>query len=239
MTTSISDVYRIGQLVELPYFSPMQYHVHITEDLPRLAKMLRENLELSPDFLVTGHAEDGQVLLEQLAQAQSLPHIVLMDIKMPRLNGIETTAQLKAIHPQIKIVMTTVFDDETHIFDAILAGADGYLLKDERPEILHRSLVEVMNGGAPMSPAIARKALALLRRPLATPTPSLGDTVDLSERETEILDQLSRGLRYRQVAKNLHISEGTVRKHIENIYRKLQVHNKISAVDKGKKLGLI
>ena len=216
----------------------MKYHVHIAEDLPRLAKMMRENLELSPDFLVTGHSEDGQALLDHLAQAKTLPHIVLMDIKMPRLNGIQTTAQLKARHPQIKIVMATVFDDETHIFDAILAGADGYLLKDEQPEVLHRSLKEVMNGGAPMSPAIARKALALVRRPSRVPTPP-SEGIDLSEREVEILDQLSRGLRYRQVAENLHISEGTVRKHIENIYRKLQVHNKISAVDKGKKLGLI
>ncbi len=216
----------------------MKYHVHIAEDLPRLAKMMRENLELSPDFLVTGHSEDGRALLDDLAKAKTLPHIVLMDIKMPRLNGIETTAQLKALHPQVKIVMATVFDDETHIFEAILAGADGYLLKDEQPEVLHRSLKEVMTGGAPMSPAIARKALALLRRPSAAPTTAT-EEVDLSEREVEILDQLSRGLRYRQVAGNLHISEGTVRKHIENIYRKLQVHNKISAVDKGKKLGLI
>lgn len=216
----------------------MIYHVHIAEDLPRLSKMMRENLELSPDFKVSGQAEDGQALLEQLSAMPSLPHIVMMDIMMPRLNGIETTARLKALHPQIKIVMATVFDDETHIFDAILAGADGYLLKDEAPEVLHRSLREVMEGGAPMSPAIARKALALMRR---APIPELKSPpeTNLSEREIDILDQLSRGLRYRQVAANLDISEGTVRKHIENVYRKLQVHNKVSAVDKGRQLGII
>ncbi len=134
--------------------------------------------------------------------------------------------------------MATVFDDETHIFDAILAGADGYLLKDESPEVLHRSLREVMEGGAPMSPAIARKALNLLRRTPATVPRITGDAL-LSDREIDILDQLSRGLRYRQVAENLDISEGTVRKHIENVYRKLQVHNKVSAVDKGRQLGII
>jgi len=216
----------------------MIYHVHIAEDLPRLSKMMRENLELSPDFKVSGQAEDGQALLEQLSAMPLLPHIVMMDIMMPRLNGIETTARLKALHPQIKIVMATVFDDETHIFDAILAGADGYLLKDEAPEVLHRSLREVMEGGAPMSPAIARKALALMRR---APIPELkvAPETNLSEREIDILDQLSRGLRYRQVAANLDISEGTVRKHIENVYRKLQVHNKVSAVDKGRQLGII
>lgn len=216
----------------------MTYHIHIAEDLPRLAKMLRENLELSPDFKVSGQAEDGQELLEQLTALPTLPHIVLMDIMMPRLNGIETTARLKALHPQIKVVMATVFDDETHIFDAILAGADGYLLKDESPEVLHRSLREVMEGGAPMSPAIARKALTLLRRPPPA-VPKTQTDAPLSDREIDILDQLSRGLRYRQVAENLDISEGTVRKHIENVYRKLQVHNKVSAVDKGRQLGLI
>lgn len=216
----------------------MTYHIHIAEDLPRLAKMLRENLELSPDFKVTGLAEDGQDLLEQLAALPALPHIVLMDIMMPRLNGIEATARLKTLHPQIKVVMATVFDDETHIFNAILAGADGYLLKDESPEMLHRSLHEVMEGGAPMSPAIARKALTLLRRAPVTQPKVQADAI-LSDRETDILDQLSRGLRYRQVGENLDISEGTVRKHIENVYRKLQVHNKVSAVDKGRQLGII
>lgn len=216
----------------------MLYHVHIAEDLPRLARMLKENIALSPDFMVSGHAADGQDLIEQLGAMPNLPHIILMDIKMPRLNGIQATEQIKARYPQLKIVMITVFDDEQHIFDAILAGADGYLLKDAPPEELHRSLHEVMSGGAPMSPAIARKALALLRQP-PEPTPATPEQYDLSEREIEILQQLSKGLRYRQVAQNLYISEGTVRKHIEHIYRKLQVHNKLSAVDKARKSGLI
>lgn len=200
--------------------------------------MLKENIALSPDFMVSGHAADGQDLIEQLGAMPNLPHIILMDIKMPRLNGIQATEQIKARYPQLKIVMITVFDDEQHIFDAILAGADGYLLKDAPPEELHRSLHEVMSGGAPMSPAIARKALALLRQP-PEPTPATPEQYDLSEREIEILQQLSKGLRYRQVAQNLYISEGTVRKHIEHIYRKLQVHNKLSAVDKARKSGLI
>lgn len=200
--------------------------------------MLKENIALSPDFMVSGHAADGQDLIEQLGAMPNLPHIILMDIKMPRLNGIQATEQIKARYPQLKIVMITVFDDEQHIFDAILAGADGYLLKDAPPEELHRSLHEVMSGGAPMSPAIARKALALLRQP-PEPTPATPEQYDLSEREIEILQQLSKGLRYRQVAQNLYISEGTVRKHIENIYRKLQVHNKLSAVDKARKSGII
>ncbi|MBI1224278.1 MAG: response regulator [Bacteroidetes bacterium] len=213
-------------------------HVHITEDLPRLAKMLRENLEMSSDFKVTGHALNGQDLLNQLPSMPSLPDIVLMDIQMPVMDGIAATAALKAKHPQIKIVMATVFDDDENIFNAILAGADGYLMKDEPPQVLHRALAEVMEGGAPMSPAIARKALLLLRKTPAQPMPSQPDH-DLSEREIELLEQLSKGLRYEQIGQNLHISTGTVRKHIENIYRKLQVHNKVEAVEAARKKGVI
>lgn len=200
--------------------------------------MLRDHLELVPDFRVTGVAVNGQALLDQLAASPILPDIVLMDIQMPVLDGIGATEALKALHPQIKVVMATVFDDEENIFNAILAGADGYLLKDEAPEALHRALQEVMSGGAPMSPAIARKSLAMLRR--APVHPQKTETAaELSERELEILEQLSKGLRYDQVAANLNISTGTVRKHIENIYRKLQVHNKTAAVEAGKKMGLI
>ncbi len=216
----------------------MKIHVHITEDLPRLAKMLRENLEMSSDFKVTGVAENGQDLLAQLADLPNLPDIVMMDIQMPVMDGIAATAALKAKHPQIKIVMATVFDDEENIFNAILAGADGYLMKDEPPQVLHKALNEVMEGGAPMSPPIARKALLLLRKTPVSPAPSRPDH-DLSDREIEILEQLSKGLRYEQVGQNLHISTGTVRKHIENIYRKLQVHNKLEAVEAARKKGVI
>ena len=214
------------------------HHVHITEDLARLAKMLRDNLELSPGFKVTGIAVNGQDLLAQLAALPSLPDIVLMDIQMPVMDGLAATAAVKARHPQIKIVMATVFDDEENIFNAILAGADGYLLKDEPPQVLHRALQEVMEGGAPMSPAIARKALVLLRKKPVRPAPAT-DHHDLSDREIETLEQLSKGLRYEQVGQNLHISTGTVRKHIENIYRKLQVHNKMEAVDVARRKGVI
>lgn len=215
------------------------YYVHIAEDQPGLAKMLETNLRLSPLFVSTGIALNGRDLLEQLGAMPSLPDIVLMDIQMPVMDGIAATEALKAMHPQIKVVMATVFDDEEHIFNAILAGADGYLLKDESPEVLHRALEEAMNGGAPMSPAIARKALLLLRLSPINPAPAMPVQSELSERELEILEQLSKGLRYEQVAQNLFISSGTVRKHIENIYRKLQVHNKTAAVEAGKKLRII
>lgn len=212
-------------------------HVHLAEDVPRLATLLKSKLAQDEAFHVTGHALDGEQLLSQLALLPSLPHVVLMDIKMPRLDGIATTSRLKARHPQVKIIMTTVFDDDDHIFRAILAGADGYLLKDAEPEQLHRSIREALTGGAPMSPSVARRALLLLRQAPAPTLPT--NNTDLSTREQEILEHLSLGLRYREIAANLHLSEGTIRKHIENIYRKLQVHNKIAAIDKGRDLGII
>ena len=212
-------------------------HVHITEDIPRLAQMLLDNLQLDPAFKNTGIASNGKELLEQMAGIPHLPDVVMMDIQMPEMDGIEATLQLKTRHPQVKVIIATVFDDEENIFNAILAGADGYLLKDDPPEALHRAIKEVMEGGAPMSPAIARKALNLLRRsPQAPREPA---SHDLSDREVQILEQLSKGLRYRQVGENLHISTGTVRKHIENIYRKLQVHNKTAAVVEARKKGVI
>lgn len=214
-------------------------HVHLAEDIPRLATLLKSKLAQDEAFYVTGHALDGEQLLIQLASLPSLPHVVLMDIKMPRLDGIATTSRLKARHPQVKIIMTTVFDDDDHIFKAILAGADGYLLKDAEPEQLHRSIREALTGGAPMSPSVARRALLLLRQAPTPLTPTTTTTTDLSLREQEILEHLSLGLRYREIAANLHLSEGTIRKHIENIYRKLQVHNKIAAIDKGRDLGII
>lgn len=127
--------------------------------------------------------------------------------------------------------MLTVFDDEENIFDAIQAGADGYLLKDESAMVLHQGLLEITNGGAPMSPAIALKTLKLLRNPLTPSTPdSEQETFELSAREINVLEQLSEGLNYKEIAANLLISAGTVRKHIENTYKKLHVHNKVEAL---------
>jgi DNA-binding NarL/FixJ family response regulator len=214
----------------------MPYHIAIAEDLPRLARMLQENVEASAEFQVVHVAMNGRMLLQWLEQCYNKPDLVLMDINMPEMNGIVATQALKDLYPQIKVVMATVFEDENHIFDAILAGADGYLLKDETPESLHRNLHEALEGGAPMSPAIARKSLQMMRR--STP-PAKAPEHNLTPREVEILEQLSRGLSYQQVADNLIVSTGTVRTHIEHVYRKLQVNNKTAAVEQARRKGII
>jgi DNA-binding NarL/FixJ family response regulator len=126
--------------------------------------------------------------------------------------------------------MLTVFDDDENIFNAIKAGANGYLLKEIDAENLHKCILEVINGGAPMTPSIALKTLNLLRNPLIIDNSEEVEKIKLTNRETDILEHLSKGLNYNEIADNLIISPSTVRKHIENIYKKLQVHNKMEAV---------
>jgi DNA-binding NarL/FixJ family response regulator len=154
------------------------------------------------------------------------------------MDGIVATEIIKNKYPHIKIIMLTVFDDDSNIFKAIKAGANGYLLKEIDAVSLHKCILEVMNGGAPMTPSIALKTLNLLRNPIVANNIPL-KKIKLTNRETDILEHLSKGLNYNEIAKNLIISPSTVRKHIENIYKKLHVHNKMEAVLKAKKHNLI
>jgi DNA-binding NarL/FixJ family response regulator len=160
-----------------------------------------------------------------------------MDIEMPKQNGIEATALVKQKYPQIKIIMLTVFDDDENIFQAIQAGADGYLLKDTEPQELYIAITQTLEGGAVMTPSIAMKALNLLRSPLAEEADAdeAEETIKLTSREVEVLEQLSTGLPYTSIAENLIVSPSTVRRHIENIYQKLQVHSKTEAIALAKK----
>lgn len=202
----------------------------VAEDNSFLADSIREKCSFFNDLKLKFIGVNGVDLLEKLAEDSNID-VILMDIQMPEMNGIETTRNVKKKYPQIKVVMLTVFDDEENIFDAIQAGADGYLLKDESAMVLHQGLLEITNGGAPMSPAIALKTLKLLRSPLPTNTSNSDqETFELSAREINVLEQLSEGLNYKEIAANLLISAGTVRKHIENTYKKLHVHNKVEAL---------
>lgn len=205
--------------------------IAVAEDNPFLAKSIQEKLALFPGELkFKFHAFNGKLFLEKLAE-DPMVDVILMDIQMPEMDGIETTRIISERYPQIKIIMLTVLDDEESIFQAILAGANGYLLKDENPRVLLQSILSIVEGGAPMSSGIALKALRLLRNPIK-PDEEKPDTTrpELSPREIDVLNQLSKGMDYKQIAENLIISPSTVRKHIENIYSKLQAHNKIEAV---------
>lgn len=207
----------------------MPIRILIAEDNTRLARTLIDKLNLFEDKLsVRGWEPHGEAILKHL-EGDAHVDLVLMDIQMPIMDGIETTRLVKQKYPHIKIIMSTVFDEEHYILQAIMSGANGYLLKDERPDKLFDAIEDVMDGGAPMSSSVARKALNLIRYKDQEVSTQNVD-YNLTKRETEILEQLASGLNYNQIAENLFISPGTVRKHIENIYQKLHVHNKVEAV---------
>lgn len=216
----------------------MHIKIAITDDNSFLINSVKEKLSFFPDLNFKFSAHDGSELLSKLEDNHNLD-LILMDIEMPILNGIETTEIVKQKYPHIKIIMLTVFDNDENIFNAIKAGADGYLLKEINAKKLHDGIIDTLNGGAAMNPSIALKTLKLLRNPLEITNRQEQDDIKLTQRETEVLEQLSKGLSYHLIADNLILSTGTVRKHIENIYKKLQVHNKLEAVQKAKKNKLI
>jgi DNA-binding NarL/FixJ family response regulator len=214
----------------------MKIRIGLAEDVPHLQKAISDMLFNFEDVELAFIAGNGKMLLEKLQEERV--DLILMDINMPEMNGIEATAAVRKRYPDMKIVMLTVFDDGDHIFNAILAGANGYLLKDSKPPRLLAAIEEAMEGGAPMSPNIATKALQLLRGNRTEPVAEEND-FQLTKRELEILEQLATGDTYQQIADKLFISAKTVRKHIENIYGKLQAHNKVEAISIARKSKLI
>lgn len=213
--------------------------IALAEDNAFLAKSIQDKIALFADELkFKFHAFNGRLLLNALEYDANVD-VILMDIQMPEMDGIAATEAISKHYPQCRIIMLTVLDDEEHIFRAIRAGANGYLLKDEAPDRLLEGIKEIVAGGAPMSAGIALKALRLLRNPLADLPAQTEEQVVLSGREIDVLTHLSKGFDYKQIAANLFISPATVRKHIENIYQKLQVHNKLEAVQKAQKQRLI
>lgn len=210
----------------------------IVDDNTFLQKAIQDKLEFFDDIEIKFRANNGEDLLEKLNKSHNLDAI-LMDIEMPKMNGVEATEIVKNKYPQIKIIMLTVFDNDENIFRSIKAGADGYLLKEVNPEELHNAIVETLNGGAIMTPSIALKTLKLFRNPEVFNDIPNKEDYNLTVREIEVLEQLSKGLKYNAIAENLFLSAGTIRKHVENIYNKLQVHNKLEAIQKAKSNKLI
>lgn len=211
--------------------------VALVDDNCFLLKSTQEKLSFFNDLDIKIKAYDGKEIIEKLENNHNID-IILMDIEMPIMNGIDATLLIKSKYPQIKIIVLTVFDDDENIFNVIKAGADGYLLKEITPKELHQGILETLKGGAAMHPSIAFKTLKLLRNPQDFKTKNEID-IKLSLREIEVLEQLSKGLNYTEIAQNLFRSPSTIRKHIENIYTKLQVHNKLEAIEKARNNNLI
>ena len=214
----------------------MKIPIGIVDDKSQNRLSLAERMEYSDDIEVVLMARDGNDFLEQMKTLELVkqPVVVLMDIEMPGMDGIETVRTGKQLYPGINFLMLTVFDDDDKIFEAIKAGASGYLLKDEKVAVIIdwiQQLTEV--GGAPMSPRIARKALDLMMKaqlPGNEPVTAEKNDYHLSDRETEVLKLLVDGHDYKAIAAKLFLSSHTVRKHIANIYHKLHVTSKAQAI---------
>jgi len=216
----------------------MNIKIAIVDDNTFLIHAIKEKLSFFEELKFKFSATNGSELLQQLEDNFHID-LILMDIEMPVLNGIESTQIIKQKYPHIKIVMLTAFDNDEHIFNAIQAGADGYLLKETNPQELYKGILETLNGGAAMNPSIALKTLKLLRNPSHIQNQKDQEEISLSKREVEVLENLSKGHSYTVIAEYLLLSPSTVRKHIENIYKKLQVHSKIEAVQKAKNHNII
>ncbi|WP_298221123.1 response regulator transcription factor [Flavobacterium sp.] len=212
--------------------------IAIADDNSFLIKTIQEKLSFFEDFVIKFTAVNGEDMIEKLEKNHAVD-LILMDIEMPKMNGIEATYAIKQKFPQIKIIMLTVFDNDENIFKSIKAGADGYLLKEVNPQDLQQGIIDTLNGGATMTPSIALKTLKLFRNPIDFESATPQEDIQLTVREIEVLEQLSKGLKYHLIAENLYLSVGTIRKHIENIYAKLQVHNKLEAIQKAKNNNLI
>lgn len=210
--------------------------IAIAEDNLLSLQVLEEKLSLFPEINIIHIAQNGAELLEKLNHDSSID-VILMDIEMPIMNGIEATDQIKKLYPSIKIIMNTIYDDDDYIFKAILAGADSYILKETKAQKVFDSIEDTLQGGAVMSPSIALKTLQILKK---SPLPSKieqQEKVILTDREIDILNEISQGFSNKMIAEHLYISPFTVKRHIENIYQKLQAHNRIELLDKAKRSG--
>lgn len=182
-------------------------------------------LGLEPDLHVVGLAGDGLEAVELAGSTK--PDLVLMDLKMPRMNGVEATRQIRADHPTIQVLVLTTFDDDAWLFDALQAGAAGYILKDSPPDELLKAIRGTLNGRTYVDPTVAGK---LLRQMTASPQPSAHQLIrTLSERERAVLQQIAKGHTNATIAEKLHLSEGTVRNYVSAIFAKLEVEDRTQA----------
>lgn len=204
----------------------MQIRISIYEDNSNLRDSLSSLLTLTGEYSVAASYGDCKNVEQQVKQ--DAPDVILMDIDMPEVNGIEAVRKIRSFNRQVQIIMITVFDDNNHVYEALYAGANGYLLKKYISDKLIHAIQEVLQGGAPMSPAIARMIITNMQQKVPAPS----NDYQLTNREKEILQWLSKGNSFKMIAAELNISLDTVRTHIKRIYDKLHVRSQIEAVSK-------
>lgn len=213
-------------------------HVLIVDDQRLMRDGLRLLLELEDGMEVVGEAGNGAEALEKYAELS--PDVVLMDIRMPVMDGVEAIRQLHATTPDARVIILTTFDDDAHVFDGLRAGALGYLLKDVSADELCSAIRKVADGGALIDPSVTRKVVAEFMRMPDRPSPQNNPLDEpLSDRELEVLRLLAHGHTNREIAESLHLAEGTVKNYVSNILGKIGARDRTQAALQAKTLGLL
>lgn len=210
----------------------------LVDDQRLMREGLRTLLEMEPGLHVAGEANQGQEALELYPRLQ--PDVVLMDVRMPVMDGVEATRHLVRHWPKCRVIILTTFDDDEYVFEGLRAGALGYLLKDVSIQELAEAIRTVMAGGVLIEPSVARKVVAEFARlasPLPKAVPELGES--LSERETDILRLLSQGLTNREIAQRLYLAEGTVKNYVTTLLAKIGARDRTQAALRARELGLL
>jgi len=203
-------------------------HVGIVEDNTKIRDLIQKYLDMQDDISCKAAVESVEEMLEHLEEESQKPDVLLMDIQLPGMSGIEGIGIIKEKYPEIEIIMLTVYHDSHKIFDSLVAGASGYLLKHTSLPEIKESIENLADGGAPMSPQIARKVIQHFNDPQKKKKPES----DLTPREQDIVNGLVDGLSYKLIADRFDISIDTVRAHIRNIYKKLHVNSKAEVIAK-------
>ena len=222
----------------------MAIRVLVVEDQPKILKAQIKLLETFDDIEIVGEALSGESALEKIEEVH--PEVLLLDLGLPQMSGIDVTRHVKAHHPEIEILIFTIFDEEEKVTEAIVAGAAGYLLKGTPVEKIVEAIKDVKAGGAVIQPNLARSLLRLIGANANDRGPGSGGFVPnpdaisvLTDRELEILQIIAKGLSNNEAAKVLGLSKATIRTHLEHIYEKLDVTNRVEAVTEGIRQGII
>jgi DNA-binding NarL/FixJ family response regulator len=220
--------------------------VFVVEDQTQILKSQLKLLEGHPEIEIVGTALSGESALEEVPRAT--PDVLLLDLGLPRMSGIDVTRAVKATHPAVEILIFTIFDEEDKVLEAVKAGASGYLLKGATVDKIIEAIKEVRAGGTVIQPNLARRLLRHFRvEPSVEAAPASARSASqeeaplkpLSDREREILQLIAKGISNSEAARMLNLSKATIRTHLEHIYRKLEVTNRVEAVTEGIRKGLI
>lgn len=233
----------------------MGIRVLVVEDQPKILKAQIKLLETFEEIEIVGEALSGESALEKIEEVH--PEVLLLDLGLPQMSGIDVTRRVKATHPEIEILIFTIFDEEDKVTEAIMAGAAGYLLKGTPVEKIVEGIKDVKAGGAVIQPNLARALLRMVKQPMDAnkgaggpspsgshsqadmPAPNKDVASLLTDRELEILQIIAKGLSNNEAAKVLGLSKATIRTHLEHIYEKLDVTNRVEAVTEGIRQGII